>query len=178
MARRTSNRQARRLLYVPIAGYGECFKISSRRWQVYSLNYPFVWQHVKPSRSQKRAGWKLVTGIGWVSPSLQKQIAEQCDGEIYKNGISACLIDIPKHTAEEICRGVSAAAGIRVDWHYIGGRVHIKAIKPAPPLPVVSDDCPDAIYEMCCQMFDDPNSKAMEIWNACRAAMLQPGKGE
>ncbi|MCW2485970.1 hypothetical protein J5069_08685 [Candidatus Symbiopectobacterium sp. NZEC127] len=56
MAKRKSNRQARLLLYVPIAGYGECFKISNRRWQVYSLNHPFVWQHVKPSRRQRRAG--------------------------------------------------------------------------------------------------------------------------
>ncbi|KRF62886.1 hypothetical protein AO825_08475 [Pectobacterium brasiliense] len=52
---------------------------------------------------------------------------------------------------------------------------HPPELFTAPPLPVVPDDCPDAIYEMCCQMFDDPNSKATEIWNACRAAMLQSG---
>jgi hypothetical protein len=37
-------------------------------------------------------------------------------------------VDIPKETAENICRNLSAATGCKVDWHYIGGRVHIKAI--------------------------------------------------
>ncbi|EMF5052082.1 hypothetical protein RGO66_000522 [Serratia marcescens] len=55
MAKRKSNRQARLALWVPIAGYGDCFKISNRRWQVYSANYPHVWQHVKPSRRQRRS---------------------------------------------------------------------------------------------------------------------------
>lgn len=55
MAKRTSNRQARLTLWVPIAGYGDCFKISNRRWQVYSSNYPHVWQHVKPTSKQRRA---------------------------------------------------------------------------------------------------------------------------
>lgn len=56
MANRTSNRAARLLLFIPIAGYyADVFKISNRRWQVYGLNYPFAWQHAKPSRQQKRA---------------------------------------------------------------------------------------------------------------------------
>lgn len=55
MAKRKSNRAARLALFVPIAGYGDCFKISNRRWQVYSANYPHAWQHAKPSRSQRRA---------------------------------------------------------------------------------------------------------------------------
>ena len=55
MAKRKSNRAARWLLYVPIDGYGECFRISNRRWQVYSANYPHVWQRVKPTRKQRRA---------------------------------------------------------------------------------------------------------------------------
>uniref|UniRef100_UPI0035C72257 hypothetical protein n=1 Tax=Serratia quinivorans TaxID=137545 RepID=UPI0035C72257 len=55
MAKRKSNRAVRLTLCVPIAGYGYCFKISNRRWQVYDNNHPHVWQHVKPSRSQRRA---------------------------------------------------------------------------------------------------------------------------
>ncbi|HBL7239250.1 TPA: hypothetical protein LS257_001873 [Serratia liquefaciens] len=58
MAKRKSNRAARRLLYVPIAGYGDCFRISNRRWQVYSSNYPHVWQVVKPTRKQRIASLK------------------------------------------------------------------------------------------------------------------------
>lgn len=51
-----------------------------------------------------------------------------CDQDVFDNGQSVCLVDIPKETAENICRSLSAATGCKVDWHYIGGRVHIKAI--------------------------------------------------
>ncbi|BEN67417.1 hypothetical protein SMKC073_05910 [Serratia marcescens] len=55
MAKRKSNRAARRLLCVSAPGPEDCYRISNRRWQVYSANYPHSWQHVKPSRSQIRA---------------------------------------------------------------------------------------------------------------------------
>ncbi|QIC87545.1 hypothetical protein F0336_14280 [Serratia liquefaciens] len=55
MAKRKSNREARRLLCVSAPGPEDCFRISNRRWQVYSANYPHAWQHAKPSRSQRRA---------------------------------------------------------------------------------------------------------------------------
>jgi hypothetical protein len=79
------------------------------------------------------------------SVGLRKQIADlkaqpvtgKCDQDIYENGNSACLVAIPKETAEVICRGISEATGCKVDWHYIGGRVHIKAItQPAVPTTV------------------------------------------
>ena len=35
---------------------------------------------------------------------------------------------MPKWTAEALCKGIAAATGARVDWHYIGGRVHVKAL--------------------------------------------------
>lgn len=55
MAKRKSNRAARRLLCVSAPGPKDCFRISNRRWQVYSSNYPHAWQHVKSSRSQRHA---------------------------------------------------------------------------------------------------------------------------
>ena len=55
MAKRKSNRAARRLLCVSAPGPEDCFRISNRRWQVYSSNYPHAWQHAKTSRSQRRA---------------------------------------------------------------------------------------------------------------------------
>lgn len=55
MAKRKSNRQARALLCVSTPGPEDCFRISNRRWQVYGANYPHAWQHVKSSRSQRRA---------------------------------------------------------------------------------------------------------------------------
>lgn len=63
-------------------------------------------------------------------------VASKCDQDVYANGTSACLVVIPKETAEVICRGISAVTGCKVDWHYTGRRVHIKAIAlPAPALP-------------------------------------------
>ncbi|HFZ1920744.1 TPA: hypothetical protein ACIJX2_000163 [Serratia marcescens] len=55
MAKRKSNRAARALLCVSAPGPEDCYRISNRRWQVYSANYPHSWQHVKSSRNQRRA---------------------------------------------------------------------------------------------------------------------------
>lgn len=54
-----------------------------------------------------------------------------CNQEVFETGVSVGIYDIPRAAAESICTGVSRATGARVDWHYIGGRVHIKAL-PAP----------------------------------------------
>ena len=54
-----------------------------------------------------------------------------CDSELFESGVSVGLFDMPKWTAEALCKGIAAATGARVDWHYIGGRVHVKAL-PAP----------------------------------------------
>lgn len=68
-------------------------------------------------------------------------VIADCDPEVYEKGVSACLVVIPKETAEVICKGISAATGCKVDWHYIGGRVHIKALQAAlQPAPVVDSD--------------------------------------
>ncbi|SAT61023.1 Eaa1 [Klebsiella pneumoniae] len=62
-----------------------------------------------------------------------------CDPEVYEKGVSVCLVAIPKETAEIICQNITAATGCKVDWHYFGGRVHIKALRvtsqPAPAVP-------------------------------------------
>ncbi|MFV3284379.1 hypothetical protein ACNFCI_10030 [Pseudomonas sp. NY15356] len=56
-----------------------------------------------------------------------------CADEVFKNGVSACLVgDVPKHAAETICQSLSAVTGWKIDWHYFGGRTHIKALAPAP----------------------------------------------
>lgn len=61
---------------------------------------------------------------------------DSCDPDVFERGTSACLVDIPKDAAEIICRGISAATGCKIDWHSVGGRVHIKALYTAPPAPV------------------------------------------
>ena len=60
-------------------------------------------------------------------------VAGKCDQAVFDHGSSVCLVDIPKETAEVICRNVSAATGCKVDWHYIGGCVHIKALRGEQP---------------------------------------------
>ncbi|MER4659977.1 hypothetical protein J9B20_05470 [Klebsiella pneumoniae] len=64
-----------------------------------------------------------------------------CDPEVYEKGVSVCLVAIPKETAEIICQNITAATGCKVDWHYFGGRVHIKALRESSqPAPVVSSE--------------------------------------
>ncbi|ELC7118641.1 hypothetical protein RJP34_003608 [Salmonella enterica] len=44
------------------------------------------------------------------------------------------------------------------------------------PAPVVPEECPDELLAFCEQVIDSritANAKADELWNACRAAMLQ-----
>lgn len=55
-----------------------------------------------------------------------------CDPEVFDKGTSVCLVNIPKEAAENLCRSLSAVTGYRIDWHYIGGRVHVKALPAAP----------------------------------------------
>ncbi|MFV3379652.1 hypothetical protein [Pseudomonas sp. NY15354] len=56
-----------------------------------------------------------------------------CADDVFKNGVSACLVgDVPKHAAETICQSLSAVTGWKIDWHYFGGRTHIKVLAPAP----------------------------------------------
>lgn len=74
-----------------------------------------------------------------------------CDQELFDQGVSVGLFDIPKWTAEALCRGIAAATEARVDWHYIGGRVHIKALPAAraPADSVLEDaNCAWSNYEL------------------------------
>ncbi|MDX7082519.1 hypothetical protein [Serratia marcescens] len=100
-------------------------------------------------------------------------VSGECNREVYENGKSACLVAIPKETAEVICRGISEATGCKVDWHYIGGRVHIKAL--APPAPAVpgyistrQEIANMERHELCGSI----NVAYKHGWNDFRAAML------
>lgn len=47
-----NNRKARRLLGVDV---NDTYRISNRRWIVWGSNYPFVWEHSKLSRKQRKS---------------------------------------------------------------------------------------------------------------------------
>ncbi|MFJ3266779.1 hypothetical protein [Serratia liquefaciens] len=99
-------------------------------------------------------------------------VASECDQDVYANGTSACLVVIPKETAEVICRGISAVTGCKVDWHYIGGRVHIKAIAlPAPAVPeeIGIQEAKELFNYL---MTEEELNATVNGYNACRAAML------
>lgn len=98
-----------------------------------------------------------------------------CDPEVYEKGVSVCLVAIPKETAEVICQNITAATGCKVDWHYFGGRVHIKALRessqsaPVVPDAYVRDESGRMMLNGVCE----PKIGFGTGWNACRAAMLQ-----
>ena len=112
-----------------------------------------------------------------------------CDQELFDQGVSVGLFDIPKWTAEALCRGIAAATEARVDWHYIGGRVHIKALPAArAPADSVQEDAAlwrehvgklDALVAYCptcCQGFIAKQDMTRdEVLFACGKAVGQSG---
>ena len=77
-----------------------------------------------------------------------------CDQELFDQGVSVGLFDIPKWTAEALCKGIAAATGARVDWHYIGGRVHVKALPAArAPADSVQEDAAREAIEKVLALF-------------------------
>lgn len=144
---------------------------------------------------------KLIDMVRAANREAQPMSGE-CNREVYENGKSACLVAIPKETAEVICRGISEATGCKVDWHYIGGRVHIKALAPPAPAahtvncpfcgrrhlavvnsqitstPAVTGELLEAMDEVIRISDRDHEawSRAKNAISACRAAMLNGGK--
>ena len=55
-----------------------------------------------------------------------------CNQEVFEKGVSLGLFDMPKEEAEAMCMKLTEKTGRLHDWHYIGGRVHIKAMPEAP----------------------------------------------
>ncbi|WP_323061486.1 hypothetical protein [Klebsiella variicola] len=96
----------------------------------------FLGNGPEPSASEERE----LARMALAAMDSETAIAD-CDPEVYEKGVSVCLVAIPKETAEVICQNITAATGCKVDWHYFGGRVHIKALRVASqPAPVVLDD--------------------------------------
>lgn len=52
----------------------------------------------------------------------------QCNQDVFTKGVSMGLFDMPKDEAEAMCLRLTQETGRLHDWHYIGGRVHVKAM--------------------------------------------------
>lgn len=69
---------------------------------------------------------------------------DACDPEVYASGVSLGMYDMTKEEAERYCREATKETGRKHDWHYFGGRVHIKAmpdkLAAAPPPEPASPD--------------------------------------
>lgn len=55
-------------------------------------------------------------------------MSSECNLDVYKHGESMGLYDMPKDEAEKLCERLTKETGRLHDWHYIGGRVHVKAL--------------------------------------------------
>jgi len=53
---------------------------------------------------------------------------EVCDDQVYKHGTSMGLFSMSKTEAEEYCKKETERTGFKHDWHFVAGRVHVKAL--------------------------------------------------
>jgi len=57
-----------------------------------------------------------------------------CDQEVYDKGVGIYVGELSKHMAEHICKGLTEvlqpSTGVKVDWHYMGGRVIMRVLLP------------------------------------------------
>jgi len=63
----------------------------------------------------------------------------ECDEDVMKYGTSLGFVDCTKEEAEEYCIAASARTGNPHDWHYVGGRVHVKVLLPENVPPECND---------------------------------------
>ncbi len=54
--------------------------------------------------------------------------SEKCGQDVYKNGKVIGFFNMPKAKAEEFCKSMTEQTGQKHDWHYVGGRVCVKAL--------------------------------------------------
>lgn len=57
-------------------------------------------------------------------------MSDKCDQEVFELGTSLGFRDMTKEEADQYCENQTKETGCKHDWHYIGGRVHIKALIP------------------------------------------------
>lgn len=65
---------------------------------------------------------------------------DECNADVFERGESVCMLAVPKEQAEAAVKIASALTGDKYDWHYFGGRVHVKRL--AAPAPAPAPDVP------------------------------------
>ena len=131
----------------------------------------FLGNGPEPSASEERE----LARMALAAMGSETAIAD-CDPEVYEKGVSVCLVAIPKETAEIICQNITAATGCKVDWHYFGGRVHIKALRESSqPAPVGPKEMTAGIAVKHWEGGRGSIESFVAGYNFCRATMLQAG---
>lgn len=64
--------------------------------------------------------------------------SNKCDEDVFKNGTSLGIFDMSKSEAEKFCADKTKETGIKHDWHYVMGRVHVKALYPTELLKAIA----------------------------------------
>ncbi|MGI4260869.1 hypothetical protein ACR2VJ_27685 [Klebsiella pneumoniae] len=71
-------------------------------------------------------------------------MSNKCDDDVFNNGVSLGLYDMPREQAEALCITETERTGRKHDWHYIAGRVHIKAMPSScKTMGPTCSGCPD-----------------------------------
>lgn len=56
-----------------------------------------------------------------------------CADDVFEHGTSMGLFAMSKDEAEQYCKAETKRTGYKHDWHYVAGRVHVKALIPIQP---------------------------------------------
>lgn len=64
----------------------------------------------------------------------------ECNNDVFKHGASLGFFDMSKEQAEAYCKAETERTGHLHDWHYVGGRVHVKCLPPNTPTPITDEE--------------------------------------
>jgi len=101
-------------------------------------------------------GWQEINcpicgGCARAFPKPEQEPAlnpEDCAKDVFEHGTSMGLFVMPKEEAEQYCKDETKRTGYKHDWHYVAGRVHVKALIPAPQRKPLTDEEVRVLYKV------------------------------
>ncbi len=92
---------------------------------------------------KNRSAWErpIGTPVYYAAPSQQAAPAavsaepanpDKCNADVFTHGVSMGVFGMTKQQAEAYCKAETARTGRLHDWHYVAGRVHVKALIAQP----------------------------------------------